>query len=203
MKPMPVIAQLRGLFTQLRGSVIAWLTQSAGHVFPEPTTQRGSPTSAETTPPPHQLQPAPTQPSQKSGPVQQTTADQRHGSVSLIAQALAANPSILAGFRLEVPAPQTHQPVKQEQSQRKEAVQQTTQVSSSTRAKAAAQTPTASPSGEIGQLKAPAPQTPQPAKRKRKPSKPVASKTKPAAKRSRAKAPAQTPTAKKSGRTGK
>jgi hypothetical protein len=107
---MPVIAQLRGLFTQLRESIIAWLTQSAGHVLPEPTTQRGSLTSAETT---HQpLQPVSIQLSQSSVSVRQTTPDQKLGSESSTAQQKPERELTLGGSKSKTPARQTRQPAK-------------------------------------------------------------------------------------------
>ena len=110
MKPMPVIAQLRGLFTQLLESIIAWLTQSAGHVLPEPTTQRGSLTSAETT---HQpLQPVSIQLSQSSVSVRQTTPVQKRGKGNSTAQPQPEPQLTVAGSKSQTPARQTRQPAK-------------------------------------------------------------------------------------------
>ena len=108
---MPVIAQLRGLFTQLRVSVTAWLTQSAGHVFPEPMTQHGSLTSAETTPQ-LQPQPAPTPQPQKKEPARKTTAAQKRGKGSSTAQRQRGQRSTAAGSKSKTPARQTRQPAK-------------------------------------------------------------------------------------------
>jgi hypothetical protein len=104
---MRVIAPLRGLFTQTLESVIAWLTQSAGHVLPEHTTLGGNSTSAEHTS--HQPQPASTVRSQKSEPVQQTTVARKRGSANKTAQQQQDQQSIQAGSKSQTLAPQTRQ----------------------------------------------------------------------------------------------
>jgi hypothetical protein len=158
---MPVIAQLPGQLMQ-RVKAIASQTLSAGRALLGHILQSGSRFSVPDTL--QQPQPAPTQQSLNSGRVLQTIQGQKHGSVNLTVRALTVPLSIQAGSKSQTLAPQTHQPVKQEQSQLKKVAKRTTLDQSQKQDKARAQTRMERQSGESGKPKAPVSKTRQPAK---------------------------------------
>jgi hypothetical protein len=180
------------------GATTASPTQSAGPVFPEPTTPTGSPCSAGTTCP--QCQPVNQASSQSSEAVQPTSVDQNSGSET--PPASVTNQSKAVGTKQATTARQTRRVASRAARAKRVAAQSTPLEPLSVSGKAPAQTPTDSQSGVSGKPKAVVPRTHQPAKSAAKPKQKPAKQGSSGKKTSRAKASAPTRMVKRSGASG-